>query len=163
MRAPIYRLPIGVECSSNKGKVCVSGNKGKVIFDSVSKLHRKGNMVIFSPYLTPYYSSIFTQAVQGVVLGYTTNLNLKGIGYRVREEKNKLIFSLGYSHPVIIDIPEDISVKIEKKTLSLISANFGVLQNFATAIRSYRFPDVYKGAGVLYKDEILICKEGKKT
>lgn len=163
MRAPVYRLPIGVKCSSNNGKVCVSGDKGKVIFDSVSKLYRKGNMVLFLPYLTPYYSSIFTQAVQGVVLGYTIELNLKGIGYRVREEKNKLIFSLGYSRPVTVNIPKDISVKFNKKTFSLMSANFGVLQNFATTIRSYRSPDPYKGAGVLYKGEIIICKEGKKT
>lgn len=163
MRTPVFRLPIGVECSSNNGKVCVSGDKGKVIFHSGSKLHRKGNMVLFLPYLTPYYSSIFTQAVQGVVLGYTMELNLKGIGYRVREKKKKLIFSLGYSQPVILDIPEDILVKFSKKTFSLMSANFGVLQNFATTIRSYRFPDSYKGAGVLYSDEIIVCKEGKKT
>lgn len=163
MKTPVFRLPIGVECSSNNGKVCVSGAKGKVIFNSVSNLHRKGNMVIFLPYLTTYYSSIFTQAVQGVVLGYTIELSLKGIGYRVREDKNKLIFSLGYSQPVVLNIPEDISVRFSKKTFSLISANFGVLQNFATTIRRYRLPDSYKGAGVLYNGEIIVCKEGKKT
>lgn len=163
MTTPVYRLPIGVKCSSNNGKVRVSGNKGVVVFDSVSNLYRKGNMVIFLPYLTPYYSSIFTQAVQGVVLSYTIELSLKGIGYRVRKENKKLIFSLGYSQPVILKIPEDISVNFNKKTFSLISANFGVLQNFATTIRSYRFPDCYKGSGVLYDGENIICKEGKKT
>ncbi|CAM9133179.1 unnamed protein product [Ectocarpus fasciculatus] len=163
MTTPVFRLPIGVNCSSNNGKVYVSGNKGKVIFDSVSNLYRKGDMVIFLPYLTPYYSSIFRQAVQGVVLGYTIELSLKGIGYRVRKEEEKLIFSLGYSRPVILDIPEDISIRFNKKTFSLMSANYGTLQNFATSIRSYRFPDSYKGAGVLYVDEIIACKEGKKT
>lgn len=163
MTTPVYRLPIGVECSSNNGKVCVSGDKGRVVFDSVSNLYRKGNMVIFLPYLTPYYSSIFTQAVQGVVLGYTIDLSLKGIGYRVREEDKKLIFSLGYSQVVILKIPDDISVKFNKKTFSLLSANYEVLQNFATSIRSLRFPDSYKGSGVLYDGEIIICKEGKKT
>ena len=93
MTTPVYRLPIGVECSSNNGKVQVSGSKGTVVFDSVSNLYRKGNMVIFLPYLTSYYSSIFKQAVQGVVLGYTIELSLKGIGYRVREENRKLILS----------------------------------------------------------------------
>ena len=163
MTTPVFRLPVGVECSSNNGKVSVSGSKGIVVFDSVSKLHRKGNMVIFLPYLTSYYSSIFTQAVQGVVLGYTIELSLKGIGYRVRKENEKLIFSLGYSRPVILKIPNDISVKFNKKTFSLMSPNFGVLQNFATSIRSYRFPDCYKGSGILYDGEIIICKEGKKT
>lgn len=163
MTTPVFRLPVGVECSSNNGKVSVSGSKGIVVFDSVSKLHRKGNMVIFLPYLTSYYSSIFTQAVQGVVLGYTIELSLKGIGYRVRKENEKLIFSLGYSRPVILKIPNDISVKFNKKTFSLMSPNFGALQNFATSIRSYRFPDCYKGSGILYDGEIIICKEGKKT
>lgn len=163
MTTPVFRLPVGVECSSKNGKVYVSGNKGKVVFDSVSKLYRKDNLVIFLPLLTPYYSSIFTQAIQGSVLGYTIELSLKGIGYRVREEKKTLILSLGYSKPVILDIPEDISIKFNKKTFSLMSANFGILQNFATTIRSYRFPDPYKGAGILYSGELIVCKEGKKT
>lgn len=163
MTTPVFRLPIGVECSSKNGKVYVSGSKGVVIFNSVSNLYRKGNLVIFLPYLTSYYSSIFRQAVQGVVLGYTIELSLKGIGYRVREENKRLIFSLGYSQLVILKIPEDISVEFNKKTFSLLSANFGSLQNFATTIRSYRFPDSYKGSGVLYVGEVIICKEGKKT
>nr|YP_448640.1 ribosomal protein L6 [Desmarestia viridis]AAS79027.1 ribosomal protein L6 [Desmarestia viridis] len=163
MTTPVFRLPIGVECTSSSGKVRVSGARGLVIFDSVSNLHRKGNMVIFLPYLTPYYSSIFTQAVLGVILGYTIELKLKGIGYRVREEKGKLIFSLGYSRPIILTIPEAISVKFNKKTFLLRSANFGLLQNFATTIRRFRFPDPYKGGGILYDSEIIVCKEGKKT
>ena len=163
MTIPVFRLPIGVKCSSNNGKVYVSGVKGTVIFNSVSHLYRKGNLVIFLPYLTSYYSSIFAQAVQGVVLGYTIELKLKGIGYRVHEEDNKLIFSLGYSELVVLKIPDDISVKFEKKTFFLMSPNFGVLQIFASSIRNYRFPDSYKASGVLYGDEIRICKEGKKT
>jgi len=163
MTFPIFRLPIGVECSSNRRKVRVSGARGVVEFDSVSNLYRKGNLVVFLPYLTPYYSSIFTQAVLGVILGYTIELQLKGIGYRVREEKGELIFSLGYSRPVILSLPKDISVEFNKKTFLLNSANFGLLQNFATSIRSYRFPDSYKGGGILYKNERISCKEGKKS
>jgi len=163
MTTPVFRLPIGVKCSSNNGKVRVLGARGSVVFDSVSNLYRKGNMVIFLPYLTPYYSSIFTQAVLGVILGYTVELRLKGIGYRVREEKGNLIFSLGYSRPILLQIPEAVSVKFSKKSFFLMSANFGVLQNFATTIRSYRFPDPYKGGGVLYASEVVVCKEGKKT
>nr|YP_009684000.1 ribosomal protein L6 [Lessonia spicata]QDP13824.1 ribosomal protein L6 [Lessonia spicata]QWK44633.1 ribosomal protein L6 [Lessonia spicata] len=163
MTTPVFRLPIGVKCSSNNGKVIVSGLKGVVIFDSVSNLYRKGNMVLFLPYLTPYESSLFTQAILGVVLGYTIELKLQGIGYRVQQEKKKLIFFLGYSKPVIINIPEEVSVNLGKKTFLLISANLGVLQNFASSIRKYRYPDSYKGAGVLYENETIVCKEGKKT
>lgn len=163
MTTTVFRLPIGVKCSSNNGKIKVSGSKGIVIFNSISNLHRKGNMVLFLPYLTPYESSLFTQAIFGVVLGYAIELRLKGIGYRVYKKEEKLIFFLGYSKSVIIDIPKDVSVNIGKKTFFLISANFGILQNFASSIRKYRYPDSYKGAGVLYENEIVVCKEGKKT
>lgn len=163
MRVPVFRLPLGVKCSSNNGKVCVSGNKGKVFFYSVSNLHRKGDVVIFLPYLSSYQSSIFMQAVQGVVLGYTIELNLKGIGYKVSIKEKKLMLSLGYSKPVILNIPEDVSVKLSKKSFSLLSPNLGVLQNFATIVRSQRFPDSYKGSGILYSGETIVCKEGKKT
>lgn len=163
MSVPVYRLPIGVKCSSNNGKIIISGPKGSVTFNSVSNLYRKGDMVIFLPYLTPYHSSIFTQAVQGVIFGYTIELSLKGIGYRVRKENKKLIFSLGYSKPVVLDIPEGISVTFNKQNFFIMSANLSILQNFATTIRRYRFPDSYKGSGILYNDEIIVCKEGKKT
>ena len=163
MITPIYRLPIGVNCLSNNGKVYVSGPRGVVVFDSASKIYRRENTIVFLPYLTLYYSSIFTQAVLGVVLGYTIELILKGIGYRVYKDSDNLIFSLGFSHSISIGIPKGVSVRFNKKTFSLMSANFGLLQNFATTIRAYRFPDVYKGAGVVYLNEMVICKEGKKN
>ena len=78
------------------------------------------------------------------------------IGYRVSKEKGKLIFHLGYSHSIILEIPKEITVKFDKKIFSLMSANYGLLQNFATIIRSYRLPDSYKGAGVLYDNEIIV-------
>ena len=163
MNTRMYRLPIGVDCSSNQGKVRISGPCGIVIFNSSSKLYRKGNILFFLPDLTQYHSSIFTQAVLGVILGYTIELNLKGIGYRVSKEKGKLIFYLGYSHSIILEIPKEITVKFDKKIFSLMSANYGLLQNFATIIRTYRLPDSYKGAGILYDNEIVICKQGKKN
>ena len=163
MILPIYRLPVGVKCSSDNGKITVSGIKGSVSFNSVSNLYRKGNMVIFLPYLTPYYSSIFTQAVQGVIFGYTIELSLKGIGYRVRKEGKKLVFSLGYSKLIKLDIPNDVSVTFNKQNFCFFSPNLEILQNFATSIRRYRLPDSYKGSGILYDGEIILCKEGKKT
>lgn len=163
MIAPVYRLPIGVNCLSNNGKVSVLGPRGIVDFDCVSKIHRKGNMIVFLPYLTPYYNSIFTQAVLGVILGYSMELILKGVGYKVYKFNKKLIFALGFSHSISIDIPDGVLVRFNKKTLSLMSSNLGLLQNFTTSIRAYRFPDSYKGAGVVYVNEMVTCKEGKKN
>lgn len=163
MSIPVYRLPTGVKCLSNKGKVYISGACGVVILDFASTIFRKGHMVVFLPYLTPYHNSIFIQAVLGVVLGYTVELNLKGIGYRVCKEQDNLIFDLGYSHRIRLRIPKNISIRFNKKTFSLMSANYELLHNFATTIRSYRFPDRYKGVGVLYANEIVKFKEGKKS
>nr|YP_011008318.1 ribosomal protein L6 [Scytothamnus australis]WBP70289.1 ribosomal protein L6 [Scytothamnus australis] len=163
MTSPHYRLPVGVGCSSKNGIVTVKGIKGKVSFKCKNRILRKGNLVNFAPFLSPYYGSIFTQAVLGVVLGYTVELRLKGVGYRVKEEEGNLVFSLGYSHPVVLKIPENIYVELGKKTFFLRSANYGLLRNFASTIRKYRIPDFYKGCGVLYEGEIVKCKEGKKT
>ena len=57
------------------------------------------------------------------------------------KEKGKLIFHLGYSHSIILEIPKEITVKFDKNIFSLMPANYGLLQNFATIIRSYRLPD----------------------
>nr|QWE50989.1 ribosomal protein L6 [Phaeophyceae sp.] len=163
MMPTTYRLPVGIECLTGSGKVSVIGSRGSVVFNSVTRIWRRGDILIFYPPLTSYYRSIFNQAVLGVLLGYTLNLRLVGIGYNVKEVEGCLRFSLGYSRPVVLEIPEDVFATIDRKKLSLESVNFRVLQNFATTIRSYRFPDSYKGGGIVYAEEVLRRKEGKKT
>ena len=100
----MYRLPIGVDCSSNQGKVRISGPCRVVFFVLPASYIVKVLYIYIFIFLKidtiALYNYTFTHAVLSVILGYTIELNLKGIGCRVGKEKGKLIFNLGYNHSV---------------------------------------------------------------
>ena len=98
----------------------------------------------------------------GVSEQFKITLNLKGIGYRASVQGQDLILNLGYSHPVKISIPLNISVDILQNTIiNLKSCDKEKLGLFASQIRSWRLPEPYKGKGILYKNEQIIRKAGK--
>ena len=98
----------------------------------------------------------------GVSEQFQLTLILKGVGYRAAVQKNEIVLCLGYSHPVKIEIPKDISVEVlQNTTINLKSCNKELLGLFASNIRAWRRPEPYKGKGILYKDEQIIRKVGK--
>jgi large subunit ribosomal protein L6 len=102
--------------------------------------------------------------VIGVSEQFEITLVLKGVGYRAAVQKNELVLNLGYSHPVILEIPEGISVEVVKNTtINLKSCDKELLGLFAANIRAWRRPEPYKGKGILYKDEQIIRKAGKSA
>ena len=99
----------------------------------------------------------------GVTTGFTKKLEIVGVGYRGAVSGKKLTLNLGLSHPVEIEIPDDIEVKMDGNTkLSVSSANKQKLGQFCSFIRSKRPPEPFKGKGIRYMDEYIIRKEGKK-
>jgi large subunit ribosomal protein L6 len=103
--------------------------------------------------------------IVGVTKGYSKKLRLVGVGYRALLDKEKIIFKLGYSHEVNFTIPEDVSMMPSKAkgTLLLIKGiELGRVNQIASEIRGLREPDVYKGKGVQYYNEILKLKKGKR-
>lgn len=97
---------------------------------------------------------------------FQREINLVGIGYRVfyDKEKNKLEFKLGFSHPVYVTVPSGILVRWLKPTkLILKSKNYQQLTQFLAFLRSFRKIDVYKGKGILFKNEKVSLKQGKKS
>jgi len=102
--------------------------------------------------------------VTGCDQGYDIALQLNGVGYRAAVKGNTLEMNLGYSHPVIMELPKGVSAKMEgTTTLSLSSHDKELLGNFAADVRSRRPPEPYKGKGVKYVDEVILMKEGKKA
>ena len=102
--------------------------------------------------------------VTGVDAGYDINLQLNGVGYRAAVKGQNLEMALGYSHPVIIELPKGVSATMDGTTkLKLSSHDKELLGNFAADVRSRRPPEPYKGKGVKYEDEVIIMKEGKKS
>ena len=108
------------------------------------------------------YRTLINNMVIGVSEQFELTLILKGVGYRAVVQGKQIVLSLGYSHPVKIDIPENIAVEvIQNTTINLKSCDKELLGLFASNIRAWRRPEPYKGKGILYKDEQILRKAGK--
>lgn len=101
-------------------------------------------------------------AVKGVSQGFTKELDIVGIGYRAELSGSQIIFSLGYSHPVVFDIPEGIEITVDKQThITVAGVDRQSVGQVAANIRALRKPDPYKQKGVRYTGEVLKKKVGK--
>ena len=110
------------------------------------------------------YRTLINNMVIGVSEQFNLTLILKGVGYRAAVQGKEIVLSLGYSHPVKLEIPKDISVEIvQNTTINLKSCDKELLGLFAANIRTWREPEPYKGKGILYKDEQIIRKPGKSA
>ena len=108
------------------------------------------------------YRTLINNMVVGVSKQFDLTLILKGVGYRGVVQGNELVLSLGYSHPVKIEIPKEISIEVvQNTTLNIKSCDKELLGRFAANIRSWRQPEPYKGKGILYKNEQILRKAGK--
>lgn len=110
------------------------------------------------------YRSLIQNAVIGVTKGFTRSLELHGVGYRGNVAGKKLELSLGFSHPVIYDIPEGIEIKVDKQTtIHVTGANKELVGQVAAKVRSFRPPEPYLGKGVRYMGEHIRRKAGKSA
>ena len=101
-------------------------------------------------------------AIKGVTEGFSKELDIVGVGYKAALEGSKVVFALGYSHPVVFDIPEGIKVAIEKQThLTVSGIDRQKVGQVAAEIRRLRKPDPYKQKGIRYMGEVLKKKAGK--
>jgi len=101
--------------------------------------------------------------MQGVFSGFEKRLEVEGVGYRVEVQGQELILNIGYSHSVKLDIPKDLSVRTEKNTVVVAGLDKESVGQFAALVRFQRKPNVYKGNGIRYSDEIIRRKSGKKV
>jgi large subunit ribosomal protein L6 len=107
--------------------------------------------------------SLVSNMVVGVSQGFEKKLELVGVGYRAQAQGNKLNLTLGFSHPVVYDVPEGISVETPTQTEIVVKgADKQKVGQVSAEIRAYRPPEPYKGKGVRYSDERVIRKEAKK-
>jgi large subunit ribosomal protein L6 len=107
--------------------------------------------------------ALLANAVQGVSAGFTKQLDIVGVGYRAEVKGPQVQFALGYSHPVMYDIPEGIQVAIDAKAnrVTVTGADRQQVGQVAAEIRGLRRPDPYKGKGIKYTNEVLRRKVGK--
>lgn len=113
-----------------------------------------------------FYLSMINNIIWGLFKGFITKLQIIGVGYKAAVEDNKLNLRLGYSHEVVYDIPEDVSITVlQQKTLTLVifGNNNQRIKQVAAEIRSLKSPEPYKGKGIRFLNEIVRKKEGKKN
>ncbi|OZA97784.1 MAG: 50S ribosomal protein L6 [Thiotrichales bacterium 34-46-19] len=145
-------LPKGVELTVANDSVTVKGAKGSLTRSVHPLVTVAGTM-----------RANLANMIQGVSAGFERKLLLVGVGYRAAAQGNAVNLSLGFSHPVIHQLPAGITAETPSQTeIVLKGINKEVLGQVAAEIRGYRPPEPYKGKGVKYADEIIIRKEVKK-
>ncbi|MBI1988671.1 MAG: 50S ribosomal protein L6 [Betaproteobacteria bacterium] len=107
--------------------------------------------------------ALLANMVRGVTKGYEKKLTLVGVGYRAQAQGDKLNLTLGFSHPVVHQMPKGIKVETPTQTEIMIKGiDKQVVGQVAAEVRAYRSPEPYKGKGVRYSDETVVLKETKK-
>lgn len=170
-RMPIP-IPKGTTVELKDGTFVAQGPKGRVeqsVFANFPIEVKDGSVEISRPGDTgPERSkhgllrALLANAVTGVSTGFTRQLDIVGVGYRAEVKGAQVQFALGYSHPVLYDIPEGIKIEIDKANRITISgADRQKVGQVAAEIRGLRRPDPYKGKGIKYTNEILRRKVGK--
>ena len=165
-------LPKGVTAKVVEGAVEVQGPKGKLrqayppgINFELSDGHLVAKTASDNPELGKFHGlarSLIANAVAGVTDGFKRELDIVGVGYRAEVKGKQIVFALGYSHPVVYDIPTGIDVVIEKQThITVTGVDRQLVGQVAANIRRLRRPDPYKQKGVRYTGEVLKKKAGK--
>jgi large subunit ribosomal protein L6 len=113
--------------------------------------------------LTGTFASHVKNMIVGVETPFVKKLILEGVGYKVELKGKQLILTIGFSHTVPLDIPEDVTVVVEKNTMTLTSPNKESVGQFAADIRRRKPSEPYLGKGIRYEGEVILRKQGKKA
>mgnify|MGYP003322022200 CR=1 FL=1 len=167
-------IPQGVECKINGNTISFKGPKGsisKVMPTEVAMEQKDGKVVCSVPENSDkdvrakfgLVRALVNNMVTGVNAGFSKGLEIIGVGYKAQNQSpSKVLFNIGYSHPVIIEPPAGITITVEANTkISVKGSNKQTVGDVAAAIRSKRPPEVYKGKGVRYEGEYIRRKAGK--
>lgn len=165
-------VPEGVTVKVENDIVTVTGPKGSLsqkMLKGIS-LEQEGNKITLTRVndaakaMHGTMNALLHNMILGVTKGYEKGLEIIGVGYRFNVAGNKLTINAGYSHPVVMDVPEGLTVEAPSNTEIVIKGIDKVLVGeFAANVRKVRKPEPYKGKGIRYKDEHIQRKEGKKA
>jgi len=165
-------IPAKVKVEVKGQKVLVEGPKGKLNWEMPRQTSLKIEGVTInvtrqsedkqSKALHGLSRALINNMVKGVSDGFLKKLEINGVGFKAAVTGKTINMSLGYSHPIIYDIPEQIKVTVEENTkISIEGPDKQLVGKVASELRSYYPPEPYKGKGVKYSDEKIIRKEGK--
>ncbi|HWW46711.1 MAG TPA: 50S ribosomal protein L6 [Xanthobacteraceae bacterium] len=166
-------VPSGVSASVEGQTVKVKGPKGQleyIVHDDVEVKFDNGAITVAPRFETKRARSLYgtsraqvSNLVEGVTKGFEKKLEIVGVGYRAAMQGKNLQLALGFSHDVVYQVPEGITVAVPKPTEIIVTGNdLQRVGQVAAEIRRYRPPEPYKGKGVKYANEFIFRKEGKK-
>ncbi|OIO29725.1 50S ribosomal protein L6 [Candidatus Nomurabacteria bacterium CG_4_10_14_0_2_um_filter_30_12] len=166
-------IPKGVEVTKSGTVLKVVGKNGTLtkifrddisinIGDKIITLNIKRNDK-FSRSLWGTYASHIKNMIKGVETPYQKKLILEGVGFKSEVKGREFNFALGFSHPVIVAIPEGIVATAEKNVITITGIDKELVGSFTAAIRALKKPEPYKGKGMRYENEVIRRKQGKKT
>ena len=166
-------LPKGVEVTLGSAEISVKGSKGTLAMaiNSQVEIAKDENVLTFAPRSKETFAramsgttrALVNNMVIGVSQGFETKLDLVGVGYRAQVQGKKLNLTLGFSHPVIYELPEGVSAETPSQTEVLLkSSDKQKLGQAVAEIRAFRPPEPYKGKGVQISGEYIRRKEAKK-
>lgn len=173
-------IPESVKVEIKGENVIVKGNKGELsqIVPSLFELSLKDSSndsqikeLVIAPKrkgknssaLWGLFRSLISNMIHGVDEGFEKKLEINGVGYRAILEGKTLVLSLGLSHPVKIEAPENIEFKVEKNIITVSGIDKQLVGQMAAEIRDQKKPEPYKGKGIKYIDEVIRRKAGKKA
>ena len=166
-------VPKGVEVNIAGGNISVKGPLGAIgrPADPSVEMKREGEQIVFKALgnsnhanaMSGTMRALVAGMVTGVTKGFEKRLALVGVGFRAQAQGDKLQLSLGFSHPVVHQMPKGIKVATPTQTEIVISGiDKQLVGQVAAEVRGYRPPEPYKGKGVRYRDEAIVLKETKK-
>lgn len=166
-------VPAGTDVSVASHEVIVKGKGGtlkRAMHPAVAISVANGEVTVapasdsrLARALWGTYAAHVRNMIAGVNTPFTKKLIVEGIGYRAELAGKQLKLSVGFSHPVLISVPDGVTVSVDKGTISISGADKELVGQFAAAVRAVRKPEPYKGKGIRYEDEVVRRKQGKKA
>lgn len=165
-------IPKGVEVKLDKDFLFIKGPKGELslkrhpcvqinVEDNTIKVSVENPDIKENRALWGLYGSLIKNMIYGVTMGFIKKLEINGVGYKAQVSGEKLILNVGFSHPVEFEVPEGITVAVDKNIISVSGIDKQLVGEIAARIRAIKPPEPYKGKGIKYVDEVIRRKAGK--
>ena len=168
----VIAVPSGVKVSIDAGNVLVEGKaKLSMTLPPLTAAEVKDGQIVVSRLdesresnaMQGLARSLINNMVIGVTAGFKKELAIVGVGYKATLAGNKLNLALGYSHPIVYQIPQGVKVTLVENKIIIEGADKQLVGETAAEIRRFRSPEPYKGKGIRYVDERIVLKEGKSV
>ncbi len=167
------KIPAGTDVSVAGAELTVKGKGGtlkKPVHPAVAITVANGEVQVapaqksrLANALWGTYAAHVRNMIQGVNTPFVKKLQIEGIGYRAELAGKQLKLMLGFSHPVLVPVPEGVTVAVDKALITVTGADKETVGQFAASVRSLKKPEPYKGKGIRYEGEVVRQKAGKKA